>query len=66
MNKEYQNSAFQLIDKLVNKEWNKKRSASRAIGMNSRYHAPMADYLLLHKLFHIQSMVHSTPIVNQY
>lgn len=47
MNKEYQNSAFQLIDKLVNKEWNKKRSASRAIGMNSGYHAPMADYILL-------------------
>lgn len=47
MNKEYQNSAFQLIDKLVNKEWNKNRSASRAIGMNSGYHAPMADYILL-------------------
>lgn len=39
---------------------------SRAIGVNSGYHAPMADYILLHKSFHIQSMVHSTPIVNQY
>lgn len=66
MNKEYQNSTFQLIDKLVNKEWNKKRSASRAIGMNSGYHAPMADYILLHKSFHIQSMVHCTPIVNPH
>lgn len=47
MNKENQNSAFQLIDKLVNKEWNKKRSASRAIGMNLGYHAPTADYILL-------------------
>lgn len=47
MNKEYQNSAFQLIDKLVNKEWNEKRSASRAIGMNSGYYVPMADHLLL-------------------